>query len=111
MTPYANLHIGLNPWEEGRYFINLSFTESENDVDIRPENPPVLPLTNFSRERFLQHGNDLKAYGTELGDCLFSEPRSRDVFQIAYARARRLKVPLRVQLTIHPKLPYLHDLR
>lgn len=107
---YANLYIAFHLWDRDRYAINLSFTQSGNDVDARAE-VVGLPLSNFDRARFLEHANDPGAYGTLLGRCVFADPSVDRIFASARTAAEGLGIPLRVQLVLSPKMTELHGLR
>jgi hypothetical protein len=112
---YANLQIGLYLWDRDRYAINVTFSQSGSDADVREE-VVGLALNQFDRKQFLECFDDLEEYGKRLGRCILTEPRVRDVFQNARTVAQKLDaahghVPLRVQLVLSPKMPDLHDLR
>ena len=110
MKAYADLEIGIHRRDAGRYGVDLRFTQSDSDADVRlTATPPELDV-HFTALRQVQ--DDPAAYGKALSEtCLFADPPLRSAFIQAYNEAQSKEVPLRLRLFLGPDVPELHDLR
>ena len=109
MLTYADLEITLRRRDEGSYVIDLSFTQPDDEADIRPlAQPPHLQLDVTALRR--HHLND-EDYGQTLAAQLFGDPQVQEAFNKARTAAQSQDVPLRVRLLIDTSAIELHSLR
>src|SRR4051794_10417939 len=107
---YAILEISLHLWGQSYYSVNLRFFSSQFEFEKGSE-VVGLPLSNLARERLLLNINNLPEYGQLLGNALFGSPEAQEVLRTAHDKAVDLNVPLQIQLSLSPSMPFLHDIR
>src|SRR4051812_19150057 len=109
MASYADLELGLHPWEEGSYAVELRFSQPNSEAEIRlVQDGPVLVKFDMDALRMLT--TDAKEYGKRLYDSLFV-PDVQKAFAQARSSAQEKEVPLRLRLFIAAKARELHSLR
>jgi hypothetical protein len=106
MMAYADFEIGLHRRAENTYSMEIRFSESGGDVDIRQGAPAVM----FDIGRLLKELNKPE-YGKYLAKYLFSDTKVKDIFVQARASASSKNMPLRLRLYIGPTAAELHGLR
>jgi hypothetical protein len=107
---FADLEIGLHRSDAECYRIELRFSQSESDADVRLVRG-VPPVVQFDLERLRELASDDAAYGQLLRESIFAEPDVQRAFAQARSAAQTLDVPLRLRLFIGPSAPELHSLR
>ncbi len=110
MKEYADLELGLHRRESGSYAVELRFSHSQSDADIRlTQDGPA--LVQFDTTALRDLALDPEAYGRALGASLFADQAVRVGFAQARSSTQSLEVPLRLRLLIGPSAPELHSLR
>lgn len=99
------LEISLNLRDTASYAVQARFRPAEGNVESREESYPV----RFDFERLRASAADASAYGRLLGDCLFGDPKIRDL--LVAARAASGEDSLRLRLGIDAWSLALHRLR
>jgi hypothetical protein len=107
--PYADLEINFVQDDDAwRVELRLSSSDSHTDerLDLTLEPPARVKI---DKSRLDAASLDADEYGRLLGEMLFHDPRVRNLYVRAHAKAQSLSVPLRLQLS--GLNPYLHALR
>lgn len=113
MTGFADLEIALRPRSHDSFFIDLTYSRLESDAEVRSsaveQDTPLVGRLDRDHLRTLALRSD--AYGRELNNALFHDPRVRLVFDSARANAEASDTSLRLRLFIGPGAPHLHSVR
>jgi hypothetical protein len=109
-TAYADLEIGLHPWDAESYAVELRYSPPRSDADIRlvPKGPAFV---RFDLDRLRLLTPDTAEYGQLLSRTLFADPAVLTAFKETCVNAQSHNVPLRVRLLISSSAPKLHALR
>ncbi len=112
MTAFADLEVSLHRRGTNRYAVELRYSQSDSDVDVRRAHggeggAPV----EIDFERLRQLALDSAAYGRFLAECVFADPAARETFGQARASAQAQDLPLRLRLLVGPDAPELYGLR
>jgi hypothetical protein len=110
MINYADLEIGLHRRDADTYSIELRFSQSKSDADVRLGRGD-LPPARFDLGQLRTLAVDATAYGRLLGHSLLADPAVQTVFAQARSAAQTLDVPLRLRLFVGPGALELHSLR
>jgi hypothetical protein len=106
---YADLELGLHRRAEGRYGVELRFSQPDSDADIRLTGEEV--IVEFDPAALDAEQSDPLDYGQALTQRLFAAPPLQAAFLKARAAADSLDIPLRLRLFVGPSAPELHTLR
>jgi len=106
---YADLELGLHRRGEGRFSVELRFSQPNSDADIRLAREEIVAELDLAALQALQH--DPLAYGEALSTALFAAPGLQAAFEQARAATAALDIPLRLRLLIGPSASELHALR
>jgi len=110
MMAYADLEIGLHRQDDDNYRIELRFSMSDSEAEVRVGgNQPL--LVHFDTRKLREYAVDDQEYGLLLGKSLFGDKRMKEAFSNSISNAQSKGVPLRLRLFIGPTAPELHGLR
>ncbi|NNJ12816.1 hypothetical protein EKD04_021045 [Chloroflexales bacterium ZM16-3] len=82
MSTFADLELGLSRSPDGRYSADLRFNQADNETDNR-----VMRDIEIDLAHLLELSGNPADYGSYLSGQLFTDPKLRDAFQSARARA------------------------
>jgi CHAT domain/SIR2-like domain len=107
---YADLELSLHRRDADSYAVELRFSPSDSDADVRLlQGGPGVAHLDWDELRGLAL-NDT-AYGHALGAALFADQAVQGAFDQSRAAAESADAPLRLRLLIGPSAPELHRLR
>lgn len=110
MDRTVDFELGIYRRNTDMYGINLRFAQPDDEVDVRLSG--VGPaLDDLDSRNFLEHQENMEAYGQLLAQHIFADQNIRDQYLRArtYADANNLSV--RIRLFIDRSAPELHALR
>jgi len=110
LREYAELEISLHRRGVNSYIIDMRFSRSDSEVDIRLI-PDGMALMRLNTHRLRMNELDPAAYGQSLSDSLFKDPSVRDAFAQARSSADALNMPLRLRLSVARSALELHAFR
>jgi hypothetical protein len=106
----ADLELSLRRKDATRYIVDLVFSQSGSEVDVRPLGMQVV-TASFDQAELLALSQDPEGYGQALGRMLFADSALAAAVGEARAAAESQGLPLRLRLAIAPDAPELHALR
>ncbi len=110
MQDPANLELILRHRDADRYTVELIFSQSGNEADVRPLGQQIVTMT-LDRTLLLECALDPAAYGRALGSQLFADPALVTALAQCRAAAQSQGLPLRLRLAFPPDAPELHAIR
>lgn len=109
MTEFADLEINLDKADNGKYGVEMRFTQPDSDADTRVgADEPLTVIFDLPALQTLIV--DPMEYGKALSDSLFAAEKLRTGFLLARTSADTARVPLHVRLQIGPSSPELNSL-
>jgi hypothetical protein len=106
---FADLELGLHRRGEGRYGVELRFSQPGSDADIRLSGEEV--IVELDPGQLEAQQSDPAEYGQVLSQKLFAAPALQAAFLKVRAAVDALDSPLRLRLFVGPSAPELHTLR
>ena len=109
MTDFADLEINLTNSDDGKYAVEMRFTQPNSDVDTRVgADAPILVVLDLPALQGLK--DDPQEYGLALTGSLFADEKMRTGFALARASAETSKAALHVRLQIGSNAAELNSL-
>ncbi len=106
MQKYADLEIGLQLLEPGRYHVEFRYHQPESETDLRS----VKAVAAIDRAELLSLDRGQLKYGQALTKMLFHDPELREKFAAVLAVSQQQELALRLRLILDPVAEELHDL-
>ncbi len=106
MQKCADLEIGLQFQEAGKYAVDFRFHLPQSETDVRS----AKAVTEIDPSKLLPFLRGSEGYGKALTSMLFDDPELRERFSEALAVSRQNELGLRLRLVIDPKAMDLHSL-
>jgi hypothetical protein len=112
MIDYADLEISLHRRDVTSYTVELRFSHTRSEANIRMVRSNELPLAQFDLDHLRMLLLDSQAYGQFLSSQLFADPTVQSAFVRSQEAAQLQQMMLRVRLFLGASVPpELHLLR